>query len=331
MKRLILTTTTALALVSLLSLGTFSVIAQSGGSGQALEIAPPVVNLKADPGQTITTKISLRDISQDPLIVTGEVNDFVAAGEDGTPKVILDDENAAEDPYSLKSWIAPLPELKLEPRQIKDMTVTIRVPSDAAPGGYYGVIRFTGTPPELEGTGVSLSASLGSLVFVRVSGDAKESMQVEEFTTTLNGNNTSLFEAAPVNFMERLKNTGNTHLQPAGQVTITDMFGQKVAVVNVNLPPRNVLPQSIRKFEQPLDSTVIGNKILFGRYTADLNITYGDSHQTLTASTTFWVIPYKLIGIGIVVIIAGFFLLRFLIRRYNRKIIQKSRGRGLRL
>ena len=59
--------------------------------GQALEIAPPVVNISANPGQTVKTQISLRDVSSGPLIVTGQINDFVAGDENGTPKILLDD------------------------------------------------------------------------------------------------------------------------------------------------------------------------------------------------------------------------------------------------
>lgn len=299
------------------------------GTGQALEIAPPVINLTANPGQVIKTQISLRDISSGKLRVKGQVNDFVAAGEDGTPKILLDEENAEPNPYSLKAWIAPLPELILEPRQIRQLPVTINVPANAAPGGYYGVVRFTATPPELEGTGVSLSASLGSLILVRVNGAATEKLDIEEFFVSKNEDGAkaaTLFQSAPVKFTQRIKNSGNIHEQPAGQVTITDMFGKKIAAVNVNLPPRNVLPASIRKFEQPLDSSVIGNKRLFGKYTAELSLTYGANKQTVSDSITFWVVPYKLIGFIILGLIGGFFLLRFLIQRYNRRIIGKAYG-----
>jgi hypothetical protein len=43
--------------------------------GQALEIAPPVVYLTINPGQTAKTQIYLRDISSGDLIVTGEADD----------------------------------------------------------------------------------------------------------------------------------------------------------------------------------------------------------------------------------------------------------------
>lgn len=294
-------------------------------AGQALEIAPPVLTLSADPGQTIKSKISIRDVSTSKLIVQGEVNDFVANGEDGTPKILLDEGETS--PYSMKAWFQPLTSLTLNPKQIEDLPITIRVPADAAPGGYFSVVRFTATAPQLNGTGVSLSASLGALVFMRVNGAAKEGMTLEEFkVTTDKGQTKKIFESAPLMFVERLKNTGNVHEQPAGQVTITDMFGKKVATVNVNLPPRNILPGSIRRFEQKLDKAVIGNTFLFGRYTATAKITYGSNKQVVTDSVTFWVIPYKLIGFGILGLIIAFFLLRKAIRSYNQSIIRRAQG-----
>jgi hypothetical protein len=296
----------------------------ASNSGQALEISPPVITLSGNPGQIIKMQISLRDISNGSLFVSGQINDFVAAGEDGTPKILLNDDT--NNPYSLKSWVNPLPNLLMVPKQIILMPVTITIPANASPGGHYGVVRFTATPPELHGTGVSLSASLGSLVLITVNGKVKESLSIQELSINYNGKTGTIFESTPLNFVERLKNTGNTHEQPIGQVVITDMFGKKIAAVNVNLPPRNVLPQSIRKFSEPLDSTVIGNKRLFGHYNAKLSVVYGADKQVITSSLAFWVIPYRLIAGAIVVLIGGFLGLRFFIKRYNRSIISKAQS-----
>jgi hypothetical protein len=292
------------------------------GGGQALEIAPPVLTLSGDPGQTIKSEISLRDVSTSSLVVTGEVNDFTAGGEDGTPKLLL--EEGETSPYSMKDWFAPLARLTLKSREIRKLPITIRIPADAAPGGYYSVVRFTATPPDIEDQGVSLSASLGALILMRVNGQAKEGLEVASFGVTKNDKTNTLFESAPITFVTRLKNTGTIHEQPAGNVTITDMFGKTTAAVNVNLPPRNILPGSTRKFESPLDNTVIGNKKLFGRYTATLRMTYGENKQVITSQTTFWIIPYRAIGIAIAAMIIAFFGLRFMIRRYNQHIIKQA-------
>lgn len=293
-------------------------------NGQALEIAPPVIYINVDPGQTVKTNILIRDISSGNLLVNGTANNFVSSGEDGTPKIILDKETDTKNAYSMVSWIAPLPSLLLVPREIKTMTATINVPKDASPGGHYAVIRFTSIPPNLEGSGVSLSASIGVLVLVTVSGEVKEGLAVEELSVSVNGKKGSFFESGPLLFSERLKNTGNVHVQPKGQVSITDMFGKKLADININQPPGNVLPQSIREFKQKLDKSIIGNKRLFGRYTAKLSVTYGTDKKSTSSTISFWVIPYKLVGSIIVGLIALFFLLRFMLKRYNRRILEQA-------
>lgn len=335
MKRLLRGSATYLSLLSLclgicmptaLAATAPSATGPNAGTGQALEIAPPLITLNVNPGQTIHTQLNLRDVSSGNLVVTAQVNDFVAAGEDGTPKILLDTTQAS--PFSLKDWVSPIPQMLMKPREIRNLPITFNIPANASPGGHYGVIRFSAVPPELKGTGVSLSASLGALVLMTVSGNIKDQISIQEFSASKGGKTSSLFESAPINFEERLKNTGNSLEQPAGQVTVTDMFGKKIATVNVNLPPRYILPDSTRKFSQPLDSSVIGNKKLFGRYHATLNLKYGAGNkQTLTSSLSFWVIPYRLMGAIIVILIVGFFALRYFIRGYNERIITRAQNR----
>lgn len=299
----------------------------TNGAGQALEIAPPLLTLTANPGQTVKATLQLRDVAKTDLIVTNDVNDFVASGETGTPK-ILTDKDDINNPFTLKSWITPLPSFQLSPGKIQTLNISINVPANASPGGHYGVIRFTGTPPKLEGTGVSLSASLGALVLLTVNGNLKHKLSVEQFATTdANNKPTGIFESAPINFEVRLKNTGNVQEQPTGSIMVTDMFGKTLGGVNINVPPHNILPDSIRKFTAVMDKTVIGSKHLFGRYRAELNVSYGGGKQTvLTDHITFWVIPYKLIAAIIIILVAGFFGLRYGLRRYNQTIISRAQG-----
>ena len=328
MKKILLFTTASISLLILLFASSAHAVdaTSTSTSGQALEISPPVITLTVDPGQTVNTQINIRDISTTKLIVKGQVNDFVAAGEDGTPKLLLDDSEDRDNPYSMKTWIAPINSLTLNPKEIKKLQITINVPTNASPGGYYATVRFTATAPDLDSSGVALSASLGSLILIKVNGDVKEDMNVAEVGASLTqgGKNNILFESTPIYFFERIKNNGNIHEQPTGQMTITDMFGKKVAVVNVNLQTKNVLPNSIRRFEQTLDSSVIGNKILFGKYDAKLKMTYGSNDKVLTSNFSFWVIPYRLIGIIILILVVGFLAIRFALKRYSARIIKQA-------
>ena len=158
-------------------------------------------------------------------------------------------------------------------------------------------------------------------------GDAKEQMSVEQFSASKNGKDNWLFESQPIEFIARLKNEGSTHEQPTGSIVVSDMFGNKIAGVNVNLTQNNVLPGSIRKFTQTLDKGALGDRFLFGRYTADMKVSYGSRGQSMTASTSFWVIPYRLIGFAIILLIIGYIMLRIAMARYNERVIARSRSR----
>ncbi len=292
-------------------------------AGQALEITPTVINLEADPGQVIEdTQIKIRNITDQTLVVRAQYNDFVAGDEeDGTPRLLLDeDENAEPSPYTIKDWLQTIPEVTLEANEQKVINVTLNVPENASPGGHYGVIRFTGTPPEVDSSAVSLSASIGSLILVRVSGDVSEQANIAELYTSKDGEKRSMFEYGPVTINTRFENSGNVHVQPSGTVTVRDMFGRTVESYNFNENKGNVLPQSIRRFENVLEK-----ELLFGKFTVQADIVYGSDNSIVSSSTSFWVIPYKLIALGVAVLIG----LIIGLKQYNRFIIRQSeKGRG---
>lgn len=285
----------------------------SQGQGQGLEISPPLAELKADPGQTIRTTLRIRNVTQQTLVVSSEINDFTAGGEDGQPKLLL--EEGESSPYSVKEWISTIPEVTLKSGEQQPVTITMTVPGNASPGGHYGVVRFTGTPPGIEGTGVSLSASIGQLILVNISGNVTESAKIAEIFASQNNERSGFFEYGPITLVERIENTGNVHIKPSGTVRVTNMFGKETASFSLNENGGNILPSSIRKFEQQVDK-----KLLFGRYTIQVDAVYGADNKITTGSSTFWVIPYKLILMAI----AAIALIIFLIKRYNRHIVKKA-------
>lgn len=290
----------------------------AGGLGQGLEISPPVLQLDAKPGQTVNATIKLRDITSGPLLVTGKSDDFGAKDETGNPQILLDETGATR--YSLKYWITNVPSLTLQSQQVQALTIPIAVPANAEPGGHYGVIRFTGLPPSLSGTGVSLSASLGALVLMRVAGAITEQLQSTQFFASQNGHIARFFEYGPITLSERIKNTGNVHVQPVGKVSVYDTFGRRIAQLSVNDLKANILPDSIRRFDQTLNK-----RYLFGHYRASYSVVYGASKKNLTGSMTFWVIPWRLILIILVILVTLVLLIRQGIRRYNRYIVGRAK------
>lgn len=295
----------------------------NGGSpGQGLELSPPVVELSANPGQTVTVNISVRDVTNGELIAKGQADDFGAGNnEEGQPQLLLHE--TGETRYSLKYWIGSVPDLDLQPEQLKTSTVTINVPANAEPGGHYGVVRFTAVPPNLNGTGVALSASVGTLILLRVNGPVTEKLSLAQFSTghaDKNGEwfDQSMFETGPVNFLVRLRNEGTVHEQPRGSVVVKNWLGRKVGAVAVNPTGGNVLPDSIRRF-----TGTLGSKRLFGYYSASLALTY-DGGKTLDGRLSFWVIPWKLLLLVLLLLVLLYFALRWALKKYNNYIIAQA-------
>ncbi len=326
LKTLAISTITSFALLLGVASPAFAV--ENGkGTGQALEISPPLVTVSADPGETINTKILVRDISAIDLVVSNEINDFTSDGETGAPKIILDKKDVEASPYSLRDWIAPIPTKRLKSKEIVEVPVTITVPASASPGSYFAVVRFTGAASQQEGTSVGLTSSVGALVFVRVSGEAKEKLTVSDLYTGYDGKKKGLFESTPVDITVQLKNEGNVVEQPTGLATVTDMFGNEIAKLPVNSTKNYVLPGSTRSFSVTIDKSIVGkNRILFGRYTAKVNLEYSDGKK-LSDTLSFWIIPYKLILLAVAVLVGLVIAFRVWMQGYKKRVVSQARRR----
>ncbi len=286
-------------------------VVSAQSAGQGLEISPPLIELNTDPGKTLTANIKVRNVTKQTLEATPQVNDFVAQGEEGQAKLLLD-QNKEKSPYSIEGWVTDLDTLTIAPGEAKTETVTINVPVNASPGGHYGVIRFTAAAPGIDSTGVALSASVGTLVLINVSGDVVDKSYLADFYTSQNGERGSFFQKGPITFVERIRNEGNTHFKPTGTVRVTNTFGKEVKVLSVNPNGGNVLPDSVRRFEQTLDK-----KNLLGYYKAEVNIQY--SGKTLNQTISFWVIPLKATALVIGVIALVVVLIRLYVKRAVKK------------
>lgn len=292
--------------------------------GNGFQLTPPTVELEADPGETVVVDgqnaLSVRNITGDPLVAVAEFNDFLPQDESGTPTIITDPEEVDVGDYSMREYFRDVEPFRLEPGERVSIPITIDVPENASPGGHYGVIRFTARTPEGD-RAVALSASVGTLFLVNVSGDVQEDLDLIETGTSKDGEDGTFFQSGPVSVYTRFQNVGNTHTKPFGNVMIKNMFGQVIEEFEVNPNRANVLPDSVRRFENQLS-----DGFYFGRYTVEGALAYGNGNgDILDAQTTFWVLPIGIIAGGLAAIVALFFGGRAALRRYNERVISKSR------
>lgn len=293
----------------------------SANAAQGMQISPALVEMNASRGGTYNIKLNVMNVTGSDLSYTSSVADFNSNDETGTPHIVTD--NNSPETASIKTWVSIMPpEFVLEPHKSQDITVKITVPYNAEPGGHYGVIRFSGTMPEMQDTGVGLSASAGTLILIRVDGDITEKASLASFYGTKNNDQGSFFESSPITFVTRIQNEGNIHVKPVGDIEVRDMFGGLVANLSVNEDAANVLPSSIRRFETKLDKTW-----MLGRYTASLTLGYGSTGQAITSTIDFWVIPYRVIIVAILTMATIIFILVRMVKVYNRHIINKAKSK----
>lgn len=290
----------------------------------ALTLSPPTIEVSVKPGENVQMVAKLFNDTGAALTLQPAAMTFAAKNETGQPDFI-DDQSG----IGLQSWIDIPETVTLVPQERRSVVITIKVPKTADPGGHYAAI-FWGTNPPKVVSGAGIEGVIAMLVLVNVEGDIKEDAKIIEFKTEK-----GFLTHLPVNFVARVQNSGTVHVHPAGSVMIKNMFGRTSVTLpfNIQLSTGNVLPKSIRRFDiewvkRTLDQTASEwsnewNNFAFGRYTAELHTTYGPSNKLISAKTSFWVFPWMISLVAIIVLVLIFFVLRAGLESYNRAIIKK--------
>lgn len=304
-------------------------------SVKALTLTPVRFEISGNPGDVLTEEITLTNEGESPETYFVSYSNFEAQGENGDPAFV-------EPKEGLGTWInTPYSSVVILERQQRVIPFTITIPKDAVPGGYFSVI-FWGSSPS-GGSGVSVGAKTGILVLLSVNGDVKEDAGLFDFNTK---NKQFWYSTLPVSFEYRLKNDGGDRIKPQGKITIRDTIFLPAEYLDANKTGGNVLPVSTRKFnvdwikyERPKDYTPPSNLVTkffsdayyqwrnfaVGLYSANLNVAYGKEGIHSKSTTFFFVFPWQLVLVMLLIFIIIFWGGKKLIKRYNKFIIDKAR------
>lgn len=281
-----------------------------------LSISPSLFDMSVNPGQEWRSSLKIINVNNYDLTVYLDVVNFLPQGEGGEGKFVAIQEGEM-DGSTLAEWFSLQSEpVVIPPEQSMEIPFAVRVPFEASPGGHFAAILVGTKPlsPEQGQARVQTSQMVTSLFFARVAGDITELGSIREFNMADN-----YLNSPEATFQLRFENKGNVHLQPQGDIRITNMWGQERGIIPINQGSQfgNVLPESIRKFTFSWKGEWSIADI--GRYSAVATLAYGtEERQFTSAKTNFWVIPYKLL-LGIFTGLALFvFLLTWLVKIYVR-------------
>jgi hypothetical protein len=305
--------------------------------------------LTTKPGDTVTTKLRVQNSGTESTRFKVDLKKFKAQDDSGQPQIL---ERGAGDSYF--DWVSfNKTSFVADPNVWNEVTMTIRVPKDAAFGYYYAVsfsqdggeVKPSGTANQVRGAGAVLV-----LLDVQTAGE-KRQLALTSFTA-----DRKLYEYLPANLTVKVHNPGNIHTAPVGDIFIT-RGGKAVSSIPVNPASGNILPGTDRTFaaawsdgfpvfETKRDNGQIvtsqdgqierqlkwdfarANHLRFGKYTARLILTYNDGQRDipLQASVSFWVVPWGLILLIIAIPAVPSLLVFLLMRwRYNRRALRGAK------
>ncbi|HSW80572.1 MAG TPA: hypothetical protein VLG47_07385 [Candidatus Saccharimonadales bacterium] len=323
--------TLLIAAVLLLLTGTSPAFAASSlASSNGLRVSPVRSDLTIKPGESQTIDVYVTNLTNGEADIKAVADDFTAnPDESGTPAILLNGEKAPA--HSLKGFVTPIGNFTIPPKGTKNIKVTVAIPQGTPGGGYYAAIRFLPATTDDKGKkNVNLTASVGSLLLVTVPGPYKEQVTLSSFDVRQRSDNGKMGQSSYLYTnnknlygVVRFNNTGDVQEEPFGKMQLKK-GGKVIATYEINdtTPRGNVLPDSIRRFSVKL--TGLGS---IGKYTLEGNFGYGNKGQLLSASTTFYIIPIwilVIIGILILLIILGIFMIPKMLRKYNRGVINKA-------
>ncbi|MCF7815507.1 MAG: hypothetical protein K9M10_01960 [Candidatus Pacebacteria bacterium] len=297
----------------------FPVISVFAQESQILSVTPPLFQLSALPGDIWQSSVKVVNGNSYPLTVYAEVVNFKATGENGEGKFVpLIDEDLTRTSFASWIQISKDPQV-IEPEQSKEISFFVEIPPDAPPGGHYAAILISTEPPASDGQkmAVRTSQAVTTLFFLRIEGDVSELGNIREFRAI-----DTFIEKPKTDFILRFENKGNVHLQPRGDIIITNMWGTQRGIIPINYQTHfgNVLPQSIREFQFTWESQF--NITDIGRYKAVATLAYGvDEIMSVTSIAYFWVIPVKITLLTLAIIALFVALIVWMVKAYVRRML----------
>src|SRR3989338_6891630 len=318
-------------------------------TGIDLTVSPVFINLRTDPGKPVSAQIKIKNNSNIEEFLTTHLLKFETSPDGARPLLVELDK---DDPFI--SWVTFSKEsFTLAPNETTTVKVTITPPKDAALGYYYGVAFERIAEKETGATGTTITGAPAVSLLLEVrSPNAKKELQLVDFTT-----DQLFYEYLPATFTITMKNTGNIHIIPAGDIFI-DWGGQKdIGILQTNEARGNVLPKSQRTFSVVWDdgmivripkvdekgkeitdkdgNTVYETKIDFdkplrtfriGKYTANLLMVYdnGERDVPLEAQVSFWIVPWKILLISFAIGLFALIGIRATLSSSLRNLRQKK-------
>ena len=244
---------------------------------KAIEIGPLRQTVVLEPGTTQEVTVQVTNTASHLRSIRIGVDTFRV--DPGTGSAIFGTEGVAKD------WITFSDKyITLDAFETKEVVFTARIPRDAVSKAHY-VGLFAQEKP---GPGqVGVSARVGSLLFLHVAGQVKESVVVEDFSVSAE----PLLDT-PLEARVQIRNTGDIHIVPQGEIRIINNRDTVIQTLRVNPEKKVVYPGHSWHTYGDFYTLSLWD---VGPLRIQYVIRYGLSNKVITGEMVVWFVPYMYI------------------------------------
>lgn len=288
-------------------------------TGFALQVTPSPLVATLKPGEATTLELAIRNTATESQDLKMGLRSFTVDESSGQVNL------GQTEPTDVASFVSfERPTFTLQPGEILTQKITAQTPREAAFTYSFAIIIGRQAPVKPTGSTTAIEGSVAVFTLLNVDRQgAERKFELNELKISK-----KMYEYLPADFSVKLKNTGNTLVQPKGTVFIQRGSDDVEPIATIPLNPNNgyLLPNTSRVFasswsdgfphyESKTDENgkqqrkLIWNwgdlsKLRIGKYTAKVVAVYDDGQRDvpITTEVTFWVFPWRLF-LGIVVVL----------------------------
>lgn len=306
-----------------------------------LQVTPSPLVATIKPGVKNTVQLKIRNAGTEPEALKIEPRAFKISSDSTSVSL------QSTAPPDIDNWLTLAnPTFTVSPGEWYTENITLKVP--AAAGFSYSFAldisrqKILGAPS----TGQAITGSVDVFTLINVDRPgAKAQLDIDNFQT-----DRKVYEYLPANLSIRFRNSGNTISQPSGNIFIqhSNNGTHPLAALTVNPRGSYILPGTTRTISATwndgfphYDVTTGSNgkttrklswaganlsRLRIGRYTASLVAVYNENGRDvpITGTVSFWVIPWKIIGVLLLVLLLVLFAL-FMIGRFIYKLVRRGK------
>jgi hypothetical protein len=311
----------------------------------SIQVTPSPLVVTVKPGVKTTQELKIHNGANGSENLKIEPKAFTLS-YDGSNVNLLD-----TAPPDISNWVSfSAPKFTIQANQWFTEEVTFNTPKTAGFSYSFALSISRQTPPTATPGQRVITGSLAVFTLVNVDRpDATSSLQVVKFTSSKR-----VYEYLPATFSISFQNNGNTITQPLGNIFMQRNATSKTPIdsLNVNSTQGYILPGTTRVITATWDDgfpayqtvatsdnssakKLVWNwanlsRLRIGRYTAHLVAVYnqGGRDVPIEGNVTFWVIPWKILLIPLVIVLlllfAAFIIIRSMVRGTRRKVTKRK-------